>query len=37
LLSSLIERAVAANLDLRQATLRIAEARALRDVAAAHQ
>lgn len=34
LLSSLIERAVVANLDLRQATLRIAEARALRDVAA---
>ena len=35
LLSSLIERAVAANLDLQQATLRIAEARALRDVFAA--
>lgn len=35
LLSSLIERAVAANLDVRQATLRIAEARALRDVAVA--
>src|SRR6202795_4324732 len=34
LLSSLIERAVVANLDLRQATLRIAEARALRDMAA---
>ncbi|MGH8612312.1 MAG: efflux transporter outer membrane subunit [Gammaproteobacteria bacterium] len=37
LLSSLIERAIAANLDLRQATLRIAEARTLRDVSAARQ
>ena len=34
LLSSLVERAVVVNLDLRQATLRIAEARAVRDVAA---
>src|SRR5688572_6349233 len=36
LLSSLIERAVTANLDLRQTTLRIAEARALRAVSAAN-
>lgn len=36
-LSSLIERAVVANLDVRQATLRIAEARAVRDVFAANQ
>jgi outer membrane protein, multidrug efflux system len=35
LLSSLIERAVVANLDVRQATLRVTEARALRDMAAA--
>ncbi len=35
LLSSLIERAVTANLDVQQATLRIAEARAWRDVTAA--
>jgi NodT family efflux transporter outer membrane factor (OMF) lipoprotein len=36
-LSSLIQRAMAANLDLKESTLRIAEARALRDVAAADQ
>src|SRR5271165_6374592 len=34
-LNSLIERVVAANLDAKQAVLRIAEARAQRDVAAA--
>lgn len=37
LLTSLIERAAAANLDLRQAVLRIAEARAQRDIAGAAQ
>jgi multidrug efflux system outer membrane protein len=36
-LTSLIKRAAAANLDLQSAVLRIAEARALRDVAAAAQ
>lgn len=36
-LTSLIERAAAANLDLRQAVLRIAEARAQRDIAGAAQ
>ncbi|MBV8536125.1 MAG: efflux transporter outer membrane subunit [Alphaproteobacteria bacterium] len=35
LLTSLVERAAASNLDLRQAVLRIAEARAQRDIAAA--
>jgi outer membrane protein, multidrug efflux system len=34
LLSSLIERAVAANFDVREATLRVTEARALRDIVA---
>ena len=36
-LTSLVERAAASNLDLRQAVLRIAEARAQRDIAASGQ